>query len=115
MIRLLIHWIVSAVLLLVVAHIVPGFAVSGLGGAMIAALVIGLVNGTLGLILKIITFPLTVVSFGIFLLIINALMLMLASHLVKSFHVSGFVPAFIGAVLLALLNMIVKWMQPKED
>ena len=114
MTRLLIHWIVSALLLLVVAKVVPGFYVAGLSAALWAALVIGLINATLGLFLKIITFPLTILSFGIFLLIVNALMLMFASHLLSGFKVSGFVPAFIGAVLLALLNLVVKWMTPKE-
>jgi len=115
MTRLLIHWLVSALLLLVVAHVVPGFVVSGFMAALIAALVIGLVNATLGTFLKVITFPLTIVTFGIFLLIINALMLMLASKLVSGFHVSGFVPAFWGAVVLALLQMVMKMVLPAKQ
>ena len=63
-------------LLLVVSHLVPGFEVANLRSALIAALVIGLVNATLGVFLKIMTFPLTLVTFGLFLLVINALMLM---------------------------------------
>ncbi len=77
--KLLAHWILSALSLLLVAKIVPGFAVSGLGTALIAAVVIGLVNSTLGLILKILTLPITVVTFGLFLLVINALMLKLSA------------------------------------
>lgn len=115
MFRLLVNWIVSAVLLLVVAHVVPGFQVAGFKGALIAALVIGLINATIGLVLKIITFPLTLVSFGIFLLVVNALMLMLASRLLDSFQVNGFVPAFFGAVLLALLGMVQRWLMPEKD
>ena len=60
MIHLLVRWIISAVLLLVVSRLVPGFEVDGLRSALIAALVIGLVNATLGLFLKIVTFPLTI-------------------------------------------------------
>jgi len=71
-----------------------GFEVDGLRSALIAALVIGLVNATLGVFLKIVTLPLTLVSLGLFLLVINALMLMFASHFVRGFIVHGFVPAF---------------------
>ncbi len=115
MTRLLIHWLMNAVLLLVVAHVVSGFYVSGFTAALVAALVIGLINATLGAILKVITFPLTIVTFGIFLLVINALMLMLASHLVRGFHVSGFWPALWGAILLAVLQMILRWITPKSE
>ena len=71
--RILAHWVLSALCLLLVAHFVPGFVVSGFGTALIAAVVIGLVNGTLGMLLKIVTFPLTILTFGIFWLVINAL------------------------------------------
>jgi len=112
MMRLLLHWVISAILLLVVSRIVPGFNVNGFGAALIAALVIGLVNATVGLFLKVLTFPLTIFTFGIFLLIINALMLMLASKLLRGFHVSGFAPAFWGALLLSLLHMVLRWITP---
>ncbi len=115
MFQLLIRWLISAVLLLVVAQIVPGFRVDGLRSALIAALVIGLVNATLGVFLKIITLPLTIVSFGIFLLVINALMLLFASHFVRGFMVQGFTPAFLGALLLALLQMVTRWMAPSGN
>jgi putative membrane protein len=74
--------------------------------ALIAALVIGLVNATLGLILKIITFPLTILTLGIFWLVINALMLIFASHFVPGFAVHGFWAAFWGAIVLSLINMV---------
>ena len=112
MIHLLLRWLVSAILLLVVSHLVPGFEVANLRSALIAALVIGLVNATLGFFLKIITFPLTLVTFGIFLLVINALMLMFVSGLVRGFVVRGFAPAFWGALLLALLGMLTRWLTP---
>jgi len=114
-VRLLVHWILSALALLIVAHIVPGFYVSGLGGALIAALVIGLINATLGLFLKVITFPLAVLTLGIFWLVINALMLMVASALMKSFQVRGFWAAFLGAIVLALVNMLLRWLVPTRE
>jgi putative membrane protein len=106
--KLLLHWILSALALLVVSHIVPGFHVIGLMPALIASLVIGLLNATVGLFLKIITFPLTILTLGIFLLVINGMMILVASSLVRGFHVSGFMPAFLGAIVLALLGMLVK-------
>jgi putative membrane protein len=115
MIQLLIRWFISAVLLLVVAHVVPGFHVDGLRAALIAAIVIGLVNATLGLFLKIVTFPLTILSLGIFLLVINALMLLFASTFVRGFSVQGFLPAFWGALLLSLLQMVARWLTPTRS
>ena len=82
MIALLVQWLLYAVALLIVSKIVPGFHVAGLGSAMIASLVIGLLNATLGLFLKIITIPFSIVTLGIFLLVINGAMILLASHIV---------------------------------
>jgi putative membrane protein len=82
MMALLLHWILSALSLLVVAHIVPGFEVRGFGAALLASLVIGLVNSTLGFLLKILTFPLTIITFGLFLFVINALMIRFAALVV---------------------------------
>lgn len=115
MLRLLLNWLLSAILLLVVSHVVPGFEVASFKAALIAALVVGLVNATLGLILKLLTFPLTIATFGVFLLVINALMLMFASHFVSGFAIHGFLPAFLGAILLSLLHMLVKWITPKHE
>ena len=106
--KLLLHWILSAIALIVVSHLVPGFHVAGLVPALIAALVIGLLNATFGLFLKIITFPLSILTLGIFLLVINGLMILLASAVVPGFHVHGLGPAFWGAVVLALLGMLIK-------
>jgi len=108
MIGLLVQWLLYALALMVVSRIVPGFIVTGLWPAMIAALVIGLLNATVGFFLKIITFPLSILTLGIFLLVINGLMIMLASGIVRGFRVSGFGPAFWGAVVLALLGMVIR-------
>jgi len=107
--RLLLNWLLSAIGLLIVSHVMPGFHVRSFSAAMIAALVIGLVNATLGLFLKIVTLPLTILTLGIFWWVINALMLMFASALLRpAFVVSGFVPAFLGAIVLSLINMVLK-------
>jgi putative membrane protein len=108
MLRLLVQWLLSAFALLVVSNLVSGFYVQGLGSALTAALIIGLLNATVGFLLKVITFPISILTLGLFLLVINGLMIMLASKLVHGFHVRGFVPAFWGAVVLALLGMLVR-------
>lgn len=109
MLALLFQWVLYAIALLVVSRIVPGFHVRGFWPALIAALVIGLLNATLGFFLKIVTFPLSILTLGIFLLVINGLMILLASSVVRGFDVRGFFPAFWGAIVLALLHMVIRW------
>lgn len=114
--RLLLHWVLSATALWIVAHVVPGIYVSGPKAALIAALVIGLINATLGLLLKILTFPLTILTLGLFWLVINGLMLELAAQFVNGFVVRGFVPALIGAVLMSLVSSVLQWIvMPRRE
>jgi putative membrane protein len=108
MTHLLIHWLISAASLIVVSYIIPGIELRGLGTALIAPIVIGLVNATIGLILKLVTFPITLITLGLFWLVINALMLMLAASLVPGFYVAGFVSAFFGAIVLSIVSTILK-------
>jgi putative membrane protein len=108
MLRLIAHWVLSALCILLVARFVPGFVVQGFATALLAAIIIGFVNGTIGLLLKILTFPLIILTFGIFWIIINALMLKFASLFVPGFYVDGFAPAFWGAIILSLLNIAVR-------
>lgn len=116
MLRLLVHWVLSALAILAVAHYVSGFYVESFLVALIGAVVIGLINGTLGLFVKIVTFPLTIFTLGIFLLIVNAVMLKIAAALLPGFRIDGFLPAFWGALLLAILNMVIRSLTkaPKE-
>ena len=109
MFGLLIQWILSAIALMFVSKIVPGFYVYGFLPALYASLVIGLLNATLGVFLKTITFPIAILTFGIFLLVINALMIMLASKIVTGFDVQGYAPAFWGGVVLTLLSLVIRW------
>jgi putative membrane protein len=106
MFKLLLHWIMSAIALLIVSRLVPGFDVRGLGPALVAAVVIGLLNATIGLLLKIITFPLSILTLGLFLLVINGMMILVASSIVRGFNVYGMVPAFWGAVVLSIVGML---------
>lgn len=105
---LLLHWAISAVSLMIVAYLFPGIELSGLGAALAAPIVIGLINATIGFVLKILTLPLTVLTLGVFWLIINALMLQLAAALVPGFYVAGFWSAFFGAIVLSLVSMVLR-------
>ncbi|MGI9100804.1 MAG: phage holin family protein [Terriglobales bacterium] len=115
MVRLLIHWLLSALALMLVAHLVPGFYLRGFGAALWAAVIIGLINATLGALLKLITFPLTILTLGLFWFVINALMLWLATWFVPGFRISGFFAAFVGAVVLALVNLFLRAILPKKS
>ena len=108
MLRLIVNWVFSAVSLIIVAHVVRGFEISGFGAALIAAVVIGLVNASIGLFLKIVTFPLTLITLGVFWFVINAVMLKLAAAFVPGFSIRGFLPAFFGAIVLSLVNLFLK-------
>src|ERR1700746_1671723 len=108
--RHLLNWFLSALAVWLVARFVRGFHVEGAFAALIAALVIGFVNATLGVMLKIITFPLVLLTLGLFWLVINAVMIELASAIVPGFHVDTFGAAFVGAIVLALVNMFLRWL-----
>jgi putative membrane protein len=115
--RLLLNWVLSALAVWIVAKLVPGFSVSGPVAALIAALVIGFINATIGALLKILTFPLTLLTLGLFWIVINALMLKLASALLApKFEVRTFTAAFLGAIVLSLVNTLLKWLvTPPQD
>ena len=107
---LLLNWLLSAISLLIVANVVPGFQISGFGTALIAAIAVGLVNATIGFFLKVVTFPLTVITLGLFWLIINALMLKLAAALVPGFDIHGFLPALLGSIVLTIVNLCLRYL-----
>lgn len=102
----ILHWLLSGVALFLVAHILPGIQVEGLGAALIAALVIGFVSATLGLVLKILFLPFIILSLGIVYFVINGLMLKLASALVPGFRVVGCLPAVFGTFLLTIVDWV---------
>jgi putative membrane protein len=102
----IIHWVLSGVALLIVAQILPGIEVDGIGAALIAAFVIGLVSATVGIILKIVLLPFIILSLGIVYFLINGLMLKLASALVPGFRVIGCLPAVAGSILLTVVDFL---------
>lgn len=115
MLRLILKWLLYAVALLITANFVPGFHIRSMAAALIAVVVIGFLNMTLGLLLRIVTFPLTLLTFGLFLLVINAFILKLAGDVAPGFYVSTWSAAFIGAVILALLNLLFRLLLDRDD
>jgi putative membrane protein len=109
-VRLILNWLLSALAVWIVSRFVPGIYVSGPVAALIAALAIGLINATIGFVLKILTFPLTILTLGLFWFVINALMLELASALVPGFEVRGFFAAFVGAIVLSIVSSVLHWL-----
>lgn len=105
LLRLLFTWMLDAFALLVVTWIVPGFEVANFGSALVAVLVIGLLNVTLGLLLKVVLFPLGILTLGLVFLIINALILKMAGAVVPGFRVTGFLSALAGAFVLAVIHV----------
>jgi putative membrane protein len=107
MLAFLVHILLTAALLLLVAKLVDGIEVSGWGPAILGALVLGIVNAIVRPVMVFLTFPFTIITFGLFLLVINGLMLWLMAAFVPGVKVKGFGPAFFGALLLTVLNMCI--------
>jgi putative membrane protein len=103
---LVVHWLLSGVALLIVSWIIPGIEVEGFGAALIAALVIGLVSATVGLVLKIVLLPFIILSLGLVYFVINGFMLKLASEFVPGFRVIGCLPAVLGSILLTIVDYV---------
>ncbi|HWI79839.1 MAG TPA: phage holin family protein, partial [Ramlibacter sp.] len=107
MLKLLVKWLLSAAALLFVAYLYSGVQVKTFTAALIAALVIGLLNAVVRPILVVLTLPVTVVTLGLFLFVINALMFWAAAGLLGGFYVTGFVAALIGSLLYSLIGLVI--------
>ena len=104
---LILNWVLSALALLGVAYLYSGVTVASFGAAMWAALVIGLLNVLLRLVLVVLTIPITIVTLGLFLFVINALMFWAASGVLSGFHVNGFWAALIGSLIYSALRLLI--------
>nr|WP_315188031.1 phage holin family protein [uncultured Albidiferax sp.] len=105
--KLLFKWLLSAAALLLVAHLYSGVQVQSFTTALIAALVIGLLNTLLRPVLVVLTLPVTVLTLGLFLFVVNALMFWSASGLLAGFHVTGFAAALIGSLLYSAAGIVI--------
>lgn len=106
MFRLIAEWFLNGLGLYIVSRILPGITLTDFGSALIAVVIIGLVNALVKPILILLTLPITILTLGLFTFIINALLLMLASSLTPGFHIDGFGTALIGSILLSLINIL---------
>jgi putative membrane protein len=105
--KLIIRWLLLAAALLLVAHLYPGVTVASFGAAMVAALVLGLLNTLVRPLLVLLTLPVTLVTLGLFLFVINALMFWSAAGVISGFNVTGFGAALIGSVIYSLCGMVI--------
>ncbi|MBD2362269.1 MULTISPECIES: phage holin family protein [unclassified Anabaena] len=107
----LLTWLGTAVALLITAHIVPGFEVKSFVAALVAVAVIGLVNAFVRPILSILAFPITLLTFGLFTFVLNALILWLASVLTPSpdFIIRDFLAAFLGSIVLSVVSSVISY------
>ncbi len=106
--KLIFKWLLSAAALLAVAHLYSGVQVTNFTSALIAAFVIGLLNTLLRPVLVVLTLPVTLVTLGLFLFVINALMFWAAASLLGGFHVTGFVAALIGSLIYSVMGMVIE-------
>ncbi len=105
--KLLAKWLLSAAALLAVAHLYSGVVVQSFSAALVAALVIGLLNAVLRPVLIVLTLPVTVITLGLFLFVINALLFYWAAALLDGFQVRGFGAALVGSLLYTLLGLVI--------
>jgi putative membrane protein len=104
------RWIVNAAALLLVAYIFPGVQVESFLAALIAALVLGLVNAIVRPVLVVLTLPVTLLTLGLFLFVINALLFWLVAEVVHGFTVTGFWAAFLGSILYSIVTLLTSWL-----
>ncbi|AHV92336.1 phage holin family protein [Bordetella holmesii] len=109
---LILVWVLNAVALLAVAYLLPGIAVASFGSALLAALVLGLLNMLVKPVLVVLTLPITIVTLGLFLIILNALLFWLAGSILRGFQVNGFWWAVAGAILYSIISGLLSYLIP---
>ena len=106
MLNLLALWIVNALALLALPYVVPSVQIAGFGTALLVAVVLGLINALLKPLLVLLTLPVTLLTLGLFIFVINALLFQLTGHLVDGFHVGGFWSALVGSIAYSLISWL---------
>lgn len=104
--NVILHWLLSALFLILAGYVIPGFTITNFGSALLAAVVLGLLNVLVWPLLTLLTLPLTVITFGLFLFVVNAIVLKFGAALVPGFRIDGFSPAIIAAIFLALIGWL---------
>jgi len=113
MLELLVRWFLNAVLVVVAAYLLPGIHVESFLTALVVAMVLGLLNIIVKPLFILLTLPLTIISFGLFLLVINASLILLTSYIVPGFTVDGFWWALIYSILLSLFHITMNTLDKK--
>lgn len=110
MLHIILNWILSALILLLLSAILPGFRLRGLGTALVAVIVIGFLNATLGIVLQILALPFTILTLGLFVFVVQGIILKVAAALIPGFEIVGCLPAIVAAILLAVIHLVVGMM-----
>lgn len=108
--KILLKWVAFALIIMFVAWVIPGIQIENFWTAMIAAIVIGLINAVIKPVLMFLTLPINILTLGIFTLVINALLFMFAGYIVPGVEISGFLSAFLGSLLLSILSVAIAWL-----
>ena len=112
--RILLVWLVNALALIAVAYLMPSISVSSFMAALVAALVLGLVNAIIRPVLVLLTLPVTVLTLGLFILVINALLFWFVGSILEGFHVQGFWGALLGSILFSIVSWLLSALVLKD-
>jgi putative membrane protein len=104
MLRILVAWLINAAALAAVAYLMPSVSIDSAGAALAAALVLGLVNALVRPVLVLLTLPVTILTLGLFIFVINGLLFWAVGSFVSGFHVAGFWPGVFGAIIFSLIS-----------
>ncbi|MGF1538927.1 MAG: phage holin family protein [Pleurocapsa sp.] len=115
MLRFILTWLATAIALLITAVIVPGLTITGFQAAIIGAAVLGFVNAVVKPILILFTLPLTILTLGLFLLVVNAIALALVGYLTPGFVVGGFFPAIFGSIVLSIVSGLINQLFSSQE
>jgi len=110
MLNTILRWVINAGLLMLIPYVVPGVSVKNFGTALVAALILAFVNALIKPILILLTLPINILTLGLFILVINGLMFWLVSAVVKGFHISGFWPAFLAALVFSIFSIALNYL-----
>jgi putative membrane protein len=112
-VRILVNWLITTAAILISAYLLPGVALRSLGAAVVTALVLGLINAIIRPILVVLTFPITIVTLGLFIFVLNALLVLLTSAIVPGFEVRGFWWALLFSLIFSVVSFVLHRIVPR--
>ncbi len=112
--KIIIDILLMGIIMLIAAYLVPGVQLNGFGNAILAAILIALANATIGFILRVLTFPITILTLGLFSFVITVLMILLVDSMLDGFHTSGFWSAALLAIVIAIMKSIFGVLSKKD-